>query len=160
MYPTLRWEVSCHWWWHYSVTKSFMILWNPQTAAFKAPLSFIIACSLIRFMSVESGMLPNHLTLCRSHSFCLQSFSASGSFPKSWLFASDSQGIGTSASALVLLMNIQGCFSLGLTGLISLHSKGLSRVCFSTTIQKHQFFGAQSSSWFNIHTCTWPLEKT
>ena len=61
-------------------------------------------------------------------SSCLQSFPASGSFPMSWLFASDAQSTGVSASASVFPMNIQGWFSLGLTGFISLQSKGLSRI--------------------------------
>ena len=74
---------------------------------------------------------------------CLQSFPAPRSFSVSWLFASDGQSTGTSASALVLTMNIQGSFPLGLTGLISLLSKGLSRVFSNTTVQKHQFFSAQ-----------------
>ena len=72
-------------------------------------------------------------------SSCPQSFPASGSLPMSQLFSSGGQGIGASAS--VLPMNIQGWFPLGLTSLISLLSKGLSRVFSSTTAQKHQFFG-------------------
>ena len=90
-------------------------------------------------------------------SSCLQSFPESGSFPMSWLFASGHQSIGTSALALVLPVNIQDWFPLGLTSLISLLSKGLSRVFSSTTIWKHQFFGTQPSLWFNfhIHTCYW-----
>ena len=76
-------------------------------------------------------------------SSCLQSFSASGSFQKDQLFTSGGQSIGISAS--VLPINIQGRFPLGLTGWISLKSKGLSRVFSNTTIQKHQFFGAQLS---------------
>ena len=75
-------------------------------------------------------------------SSCLQSFLASGSFPVSQPFISGSQSIGTSASTLVLPMNIQDWFPLGLTSLISLLSKGLSRDFSNTTIQKHQFFGA------------------
>ena len=55
-------------------------------------------------------------------------------------------------------MNIQGWFPLGLTGLISVLSKGLSRVFFSTTIWKHQFFSAQPSWWSNTHICTWLLK--
>ena len=89
----------------------------------------------------------------------LQSFPASGSFPKSLLFTSDGQSIGASASASVFSMNIQGWFPVGLTGLILL-SKGLSRVFSSTTIQKHQLFGTQPSLWSNSHICTWLLEKT
>ena len=73
------------------------------------------------------------------------SFPASGSFQMSQPFASGGQSIGVSASASVLPMNIQGWFPLGRTGWISLQSKGLSRVFFTTTVQKHQFFGTQSS---------------
>ena len=76
---------------------------------------------------------------------CLQSFPASGCFPMSQLFTSGGQSIRASASASVLLMNIQGWFPLGLTGLISLLSKGLLRVFSSTTIQKHQFFSTEQS---------------
>ena len=74
---------------------------------------------------------------------CLQSFPTLGFFQMSRLFTSDGQSIGASASASVLPMNIQGWFPLGLTGLITLLSKGLSRVFSSTTVQKHQFFSAQ-----------------
>ena len=75
----------------------------------------------------------------------LQSFPASGSFPKSQFFASSNQRIGVSASTSVLPMNIQDWFPLGWTGWISLLSRGLSRVFFNTTVQKCQFFGAQLS---------------
>ena len=75
----------------------------------------------------------------------LQSFPASGSFQMSQFFTSGSQSIGVSASASVLPMNIQDWFPLGWTGWISLLSKGLSRVFSNTTVQKHQFFGAQLS---------------
>ena len=78
-------------------------------------------------------------------SSCLQSFPASGSFLMCQFFASGGQSIGVSASASVLPMNIQDWFPLGWTGWISLQSKGLSRVFSNTTIQKHQFFGAQLS---------------
>ena len=90
---------------------------------------------------------------------CLQSFPASGSFPMSQLFVSGVQSIGDSASALVLLMSIQGWFPLGLTGLISLQSKGPLRVFSNTTVQKHQFFGTQPSLWSNSHIHMWLLEK-
>ena len=75
----------------------------------------------------------------------LQSFPASGSFPLSQLFTSGSQSVGASASASILPMNIQDWSPLGWTGLVSLQSKGLSRVFSYTTVQKHQFFGAQLS---------------
>ena len=76
-------------------------------------------------------------------SFCLQAFAASSSFPVSRLFTSCDLSISASSSASVLPMNIQDWFPLGLTGLIPLQSKGLSRVFSITTVQKHQFFGAQ-----------------
>ena len=77
---------------------------------------------------------------------CLQSFPASGSFQmKSQFFASDGQSIGVSASASVLPMNTQDWSPLGWTGLLSLQSKGLSRVFSNTTVQKHEFFSAQLS---------------
>ena len=91
-------------------------------------------------------------------SSCPQSFIASGPFPMGWLLASGSHSIGTSASALVLPMNIQSWFPLGLTGLIFLLSKGLSRIFSNTTVQKHQFCDAQASLWSNPHI-PWLLEK-
>ena len=76
---------------------------------------------------------------------CPRSFPASGSFPMSQFFAWGSQSIAVSASASVLPKNNRDCFPLGWTGLISLQSKGLSRVFSNTTVQKHQFFGSQLS---------------
>ena len=89
----------------------------------------------------------------------LQSFPASWSFPMSQFFASGGQNIGVSASASVLPLNIQDWFLLGLTGWISLKSKGLSRVFSNTTVQKHQFFGSHLSFWSSSHIHTWLLEK-
>ena len=82
---------------------------------------------------------------------------------QSFFWWSDGQSIGASASALVLPMNIQCWFPLGLTGLISWQSKGLGRVFSSTTVQKHQFFSAQPSSWSSsqsIHDCWKTLALT
>ena len=93
-------------------------------------------------------------------SSCPQSLPASGSFPMSQLFTSGGQSIGVSASTSVLPMNIQDWSPLGWTGCISLQSKGLSRVFSNTTVQKHQFFGAQLSSQSNSRIHTWPLEKS
>ena len=105
------------------------------------PLSWMTTSSVVPFSS------------------CLQSFPASGSFPMTLLFASGWQSTEASASASVLPMNIQDWFPLESTGLISLQSKGLSSVFFNTTIQKHQFFGAQPSLWFNSHIHIWLQEK-
>ena len=85
--------------------------------------------------TISSSVIP--------FSSCLQSFPASGSFPMSQFFISSGQSIGASASASVLPMNIQDGLLLRLTGLVSLKSKGLSRVLSNTTVQKHQFFGTQ-----------------
>ena len=90
-------------------------------------------------------------------SSCLQSFPASGSFLMIHSSSSGGQSIGASAS--VLPMNIQDWFSLGWIGLVSLQSKGLSRVFSNTTVQKHQFFSAQLSLWSTSHIHTWLLEK-
>ena len=137
--------------------------------ACQASLSITNSWSLLKFMSIESAMASNHLILCRSFSSCLQCFPASGSFPMNQFFTSGGQSIGVSALASVIPINIQdlfplgttgwissptGEFPLGLTGLISLMSKGLSRDFSSTTIRKHQFFGAQFYLWSNSHIQT------
>ena len=103
------------------------------------------SCSLNQccYLTILSSATP--------FSFCLQSSQASGSFPMSQLFASGGQRTGASASASVFLKNIQDWAPLGLTGLISLQSKGLSRVFSNTRIQKYQFFSAQPSLCFNSH---------
>ena len=87
-------------------------------------------------------------------SSCLPSFWESWSFPNSQLFVSGGQSIGASASATIFPMNIQDWLPLGLTGWISLLSKGLSRVFCSTTVQKNWSFGAQPSLWSNSHIHT------
>ena len=92
--------------------------------------------------TISSSVIP--------FSSCLQSFPASGSFLMSRLFTSDGQRIGAS----VLLMIIQDWFPLGLIGLI-LQSKGLSRIFYNTTAQKHRFFGMQPSLWSSSHIHTW-----
>ena len=91
--------------------------------------------------------------------FSSQSFPASGSFQISQFFPSGGQSISVSASASVRPMNIQNWFPLGWTGWISLLSRGLSRVFSNTTVQKHQFFGAQPSFRSNSHIHTWLLGK-
>ena len=92
-------------------------------------------------------------------SSCLQFFPTPGSFPMSQFFGSGGQSIGVSASASVLLMNIQDWSPLELTGMSFLLSKRLSRILFSTRVPKHQFFGTQPSLWSNSHIRTWLLEK-
>ena len=128
----------------------------PWTTAHQASLSFTSP----RFCS--NSWPFSHSTISSSvphFSSCPQSLPESGSFPVNWPITLGGQSIAASVSALVLPKNIQGWFSLGLTGLISLQSKGLSRVFSSTTVQMHQFFATQSSLWSNSHIHTWLLEK-
>ena len=131
---------------------------TPWTAAPQATLSFII-WSWLKLKFIELVMPSNHFILCCPLLLLPSIFPSIRSFPMSWLFASGGQSIGVSALASVLPMNIQGWFPLGLTGLISLLSKGLSRVFSNTTIQKHQFFLTQLSLLSNSHIYTWLLDK-
>ena len=103
-----------------------------------------------------------HLAISSSDalfSFCPKSFPALGTFPMSWLFTSDDQNTGASASASDLATSIQGWFPLRLTGFISLLSKGFSGVLSSTTVQRHQFFGILPSLQSCSHNSTWPLGR-
>ena len=92
-------------------------------------------------------------------SSCLQSFPASGSFLMSHFLTSSGQSIAISASTSILLKHYSGLISLGLTGLSSSQSKGLSSVFSNTIVKKHQLFVAQLSLWSNSHIYTWLLEK-
>ena len=117
------------------------------------PRVYSNSCPLSRWChpTISTSVIP--------FSSCPQCFPTSGSFPMSWFFTSGGQSIEASVSASFLPMNIQDWFPLGLTGLISLWSEGLSGVLSSTTIRKHQFFGTQLSLWSNSHIHSWLLEK-
>ena len=123
---------------------------NCSTPAFPV-LHYLL--SLLKLMSIESVMPSSHLILCCP--LLLPSI-----FPSITIFSSASvlrirwSKYGASASTSVLPMNIQGWFTLGLTGLISLQSKGLSRVFSSIILWKHQFFVAQPSLWSHSHIHT------
>ena len=132
---------------------------TPWTTARQATLSFTISWSLLKFMSIESVMPSNHHILCCSLLLLPSILPSIRVFPMSRLFTSGGQSIGASALASVLPVYIQGWFPLGLTGLISCQSKGLSRGFSSTTVRKHQFFSTQPSLWSNSHIHTWLLEK-
>ena len=108
----------------------------PWTSACQASLSITDSWSLLKFMSIKSVMPFNHLILCCPFLLLPSIFPTSGSFQMSQFFSSGGLGIGASASASVLLMNIKDWFPLGLTGWISLQSKGLSRVFSNTTVHK------------------------
>ena len=118
---------------------------TPQTAAHPASLSITNSQVYSNSCPLHRWYQPTILSSVIPFSSCLQSFPASGSFQMSQFFASGGQSIGVSGWATVLPMNIQDWCLLGWTGWISLQSKGLSRVFSNTTVQKHQFFGAQLS---------------
>ena len=118
---------------------------TPWTAARQASLSITITQSLLKLMSIKLVMPSNHLILRRPLLLLLQFLPVPGSFPMSQFFAWSGQSSRVSASTSVLPMNIQDWLPLRWTTLISLQSKGLSRVFSNTTSQKHQFFGARLS---------------
>ena len=128
-----------------SVAQSCPTLCNPMHWNTPGLLSITNSQSLLNLMSIESVMPANHLILCHPILLPPSIFPTSGSFPVSQLFAAGGQSMGVSASASVLPMHVQDWFPLGWTGWISLQSRGLPRVFSNTTVQKHQFFGAQLS---------------
>ena len=125
---------------------SFPNLW---TAARQASLSMTSSQCFLKLMSIQSVMPYNHLFSVIHSSSCLQFFPASESFPMSQFFTSGDQSIGASASA-----SVEDWFPLGLAGFVSGQSTGLLRIFSNTTVQKHQFFGAQLSLWSNYHIQT------
>ena len=148
---------------HYcSVQFSCSVMWlfaTPWSAACQVSLSNTNSWSPPKPMSIDLVMTSNHLILC--HLLLL----LPSIFPRIRVFSNESallirwQNIGVSASTSVLPVNTQDWSPLGWTGWISLQSKDLSRVFSNTTVQKHQFFGAQLSSQSNSHIHTWPQEK-
>ena len=125
----------------HSVMSDFLWASGLQHARLPCPSPTPRACS--NSCSLSQWCHPTISSSVVPFSSCLQSFLASGSFLMSQLFTSGDQSTGASVSASVLPMNSQDLFSLGLTGWISLQSKGLSRVFSNTTVQKHQFFSTQ-----------------
>ena len=126
---------------------------TPWTATYQASLSFTISWSLLKLMSIALVMPSNHLIFCHPRLLLPSIFSSIRIFSNELilneeLFTSGGQSIGASASASVLPVNIQGWFSLGLTGLISLQSKGLPWVFFSTPINN---LGNEKQNWENIY---------
>ena len=129
---------------------------TPWIAARQAPLSITNSRSSLRLTSIESVMPSSHLILCRPV-LLLPPIP-----PSIGVFSNEStvhKSIGVSAVASFLPKNTQDWSPLEWTGWISLQSKGLLRVFSNTTVQTHQFFGAQPSSQSNSHIHTWPLEK-
>ena len=115
---------------------------TPWTAACQPSLSIANSWSLCKLISIESVMPSSHLILCPPLLLRPSIFPSIRSFPMIQFFKSGGQSIGVSVSVTVLPMNSQDWFPLRLTGLISLQSKGLSRVFSNTTVQKHQFCNA------------------
>ena len=159
-YATLGWII--HYIYFYVVvvqsTSCVLLFVIPWAATCQASLSLTISWSLPKFMFITL-VIPSAILSSDALFFWPQSFLESGIFPVSCLFALDDQNTGTSAFSISPLVNIQGWYPLRLTGLISLLSKGLSRVFSSTTVQKHQFFGVLPSLQFCFHSLTWPLGR-
>ena len=120
----------------------------------RLPLSITNNQRLLKLTSIESMMPSNHLILCGPLLLLPSIFPSTKVFSNELALHIRWPKFGASASASVPPMNIQDLFPLGLTGLISLQSKGLSRVFSNTTVQKHQFFGTQPSLWSNSHIHT------
>ena len=132
---------------------------TPWIAACQASLSITISQSSLRLMSIESMMPSSHLILGRplfllppippSIRVFSNELTLRTRWPKYWSFS----------FSIIPSKEIPGLISFRMDWLVSLQSKGLSRVFSNTTVQKHQFFGAQPSSQSNSHIHTWPLEK-
>ena len=129
-----------------SVAQSCPTLWDPVISVGQASLSLIISWSLLKLISIELMMPSNHLI------FCLPLLLLPSIFPTISVFPNQ-----RTLCISFFPMNM-GWFSLGLTALISLQSKELSRVFSSTAVQKYQFFGTLPSLWSNSHIHTWLLE--
>ena len=126
-----------------SSVQSLSCVWlfeTPWIAARQASLSITNFQSSLKLMSIESVMPSSHLILCLPLLLLSSIFRSIRVFSNALDLHIRGPSIGASTSASVLPMNIRGWFPLGLTGLISLQSKGLSRVFSSPTVQKHQFF--------------------
>ena len=132
---------------------------TPWIAARQASLSITKSQSPPKSMSIVSVMSSNHLILCHPLLLLPSVFPSIRIFSSKLALCIKWLKDWSSASASVLPMNIQGCLLLVLTGLISLLSKGLSRVFSITTVWRHQFFSAQPSLGSSTHICTWLLEK-
>ena len=143
----LFWETGLK---RYLLFSHVWLLATPCTAARQASPSYI-SLNLLKPTSIESMMPSNHLILCHPLLLLPSIFPSIRVFPSESALTSGGQSIGVSASASVLPMNIQGWSPLGWTRLISLQSKGLSGVFSNTTVQRHQFFGAQPSWKSNSH---------
>ena len=124
-------------------------------------LTCLFSWNLLKLTSIESVILSNHLILCCPLLLLPSVFPSIRVFSNESVLRISGQSIGASAAASALPMNIQYWFPLVWTGLISLLSKGFSRVFSNTTVQKHQFFGTQLSLWSNshIHTDYWKTNK-
>ena len=137
-----------------SVAQSCSTLCNPMDCTHQASLSITNSRSLLKLMSITLVMPSNDLIFCHPLLLLPSVFPSIRVFSKKSVLCIRWKSTGVSASASVLPMNIQDGFPLGLTGLISRLSKGLSRVFSNTTFQKHQFFGTQLSLWSNSHIHT------
>ena len=141
----------------YSVTKSCLTLQDPMDCSMPAFPVLNVSRSLLKLMSIESVMPSNHLILC--HPLLLPSI-----FPSIRVFSNESAHLirwpKYWSFSMSPSMNIPGWFPLGLTGLISLQSKELSRIFSSITVWKHQFFDSHPSLWSNSYIRAWLINHS
>ena len=142
-----------------SATKSCLILRPHRLKHAKPPCPSLPLGVCSNSFPLSWQCYPTISSSVAPFSFCLQSFPPSGSFKMGQLLSSHGQSIGASASASVVPMSIQNWFALGLTGLISLLSKGPTRVFSSITVWKHQFFDTLPFLWSSSPISTWLLER-
>ena len=140
--------VSCVW--------LFVTLW---AVACQASLSFTISWNLLKFVSIQLVTLSNHHILWQLLLFLPSIFPSIRDFSSQSAVHIRWPNTGVSVSTSVLLSSIQGWSPLRSTGLLSLLSKGHSGAFSSTTVKRHQFFGALPSLWYSSHNHTWPLGR-
>ena len=132
---------------------------TPWTAALQASLSITNSWSLLKLMSIESVMPSKHLILCCPLLLLPSIFPINSSFSNESVLCIRWSKYWSFSFSISPSNGYSRWFPLGLTGLISLQSKGLSRVFSNISVQKHQFFGIHPSLWSNSHIHTWLLEK-
>ena len=151
-----------------SVTESWLTLQTHERQHARLPCSSLSPRVCSNSCPLSQWCYPSISSFVTSFSSCLQSLNSSRVFSMSQFFVSGSQSIGASASAAVFPVNIQGWFSLGLTGLISFRIDWFDLLAVQWNLKsllqhhnsKHQFFSTEPSLWSNSHICTWLLEKT
>ena len=162
----MKWKGGHKWKWNsgnkvvvqlQSHVRLFVTSW---TVAHQAPLSSTISQSLLKLMSIQSVMLSNHLILCCPLLLLPSIFPSIRVFPNELVLCIKWPKYWSFSFSIIPSNEYSELISYSIDWLISLQSKGLSRVFSSTAVQKHQFFRAKPSLWSNSHIHAWLLEKS